>query len=204
MAARRKNPVFVAADANIDLAAKRTVWGRMMNAGQQCIAPDYVLIEESVEEAFLDRCRHYVREFYGPDPKNNHTVGRIVNGKHFERLQTVLATHGGTVVVGGDVDADQRYIAPTVIAVARDSPAMAEETFGARARVSTAPGALAHAAGPILLVATVPDIETAIRHVAARPKPLSLYIFASSERTQEMILQNTSAGGVSINGAREG
>ncbi len=130
----RKNPVFVAADANIDLAAKRTVWGRMMNAGQQCIAPDYVLIEASVEAAFLERCRHWVREFYGPDPKANHTVGRIVNAKHFERLQTVLATHGGTVVAGGDVDASARYIAPSVISVHTDSPSLAEETFGARLR----------------------------------------------------------------------
>lgn len=179
-----KNPVFVADDADVALAAKRTIWGRMMNAGQQCIAPDYVLVHKRVADRFLAECTKTIKAFYEGDAKADGKVGRIVNDRHFQRLSTeVLAGHGGTVVCGGGSDAATRYIEPTVLHLPIDSPAMEEETFG-----------------PILMVVTVDNMDDAIRYVAGREKSLSQYIFSSSKAMQQRIVQNTSAGGVTING----
>lgn len=177
-----KNPVFVADDADLALAAKRTIWGRMMNAGQQCIAPDFVLVHKAVAQPFLNECKKVIKQFYNSDARDK--VGRIVNERHFKRLTTtILANHGGTVVCGGNVDADERYIEPTVLSLPMDSPAMEDETFG-----------------PILMVVTVDSMDDAIRYVNTREKSLSQYIFSSSKIMQERIIQNTSAGGVTVNG----
>lgn len=178
-----KNPVFVAADADVDLAAKRTVWGRMMNAGQQCIAPDFVLVDRRVERAFLDACKKWVEAFYEGHPEVPGVIGRIVNDKRMELMKTLLDTHAEQVVVGGTYDVATRYVAPTVMLMKGSEPCMQEETFG-----------------PILMVVAVESMDEAIRFVNARPKPLSMYIFASCKATQERIVQNTAAGGVTING----
>eukprot|EP00824_Muranothrix_gubernata_P009022 TRINITY_DN21597_c0_g1_i1.p1 TRINITY_DN21597_c0_g1~~TRINITY_DN21597_c0_g1_i1.p1 ORF type:complete len:562 (-),score=65.78 TRINITY_DN21597_c0_g1_i1:92-1777(-) len=178
-----KNPVLVSADANLRLAAKRTVWGRNLNAGQLCISPDYVLVEESVADAFCVHARRFVTELYGEDPRTAGTIGRVVGDRQMRRLVGVLESHGGAVVCGGDYDEKTRYIAPTVVRVSLASPAMEEETFG-----------------PILLVVSVPSVDAAIQCVRSRPKPLALYVFASSQATVERILYNTSAGGVTVNG----
>jgi len=173
--------VFVSACANIDIAAKRVVWGRMLNAGQQCIAPDYCLVDKKVVHEFLAACKVHVAAMFTKDGPSN--IGRIVGPKQMERLMGVLANHGGKLVVGGTVKQTERYIEPTVIHVALDSPAMEEETFG-----------------PILIVVAVDSMDDAIRYVNTRPKPLSLYIFASTSSTQERIIRNTSSGGVTVNG----
>lgn len=181
-----KNPVFVAKDADVALAAKRILWGRMMNAGQQCIAPDYVLLHRDVQDRFFAECKRYIGEFYEGKQKEPGVVGRIVNDRHVARLQEMIEqckASGGSFVVGGEVDASQRYFEPSVLHTPIDSPAMADETFG-----------------PILMAVTVDSMDEAIRYVNQRAKPLSLYVFSESKATQERIIQNTSSGGVTVNG----
>lgn len=178
-----KNPVLVDADADLALAAKRVVWGRCMNGGQQCISPDYVLVHKSVVQEFTAACKAAIEQFYEGNPKQSACLGRIVDATRMQAQVDILERHSGTVVVGGDVDVPQRYVAPTVLHLDLHDPVMEGETFG-----------------PILMVAAVDSMEQACAYVAAKPKPLSMYIFTPRTATQEYILQNTSAGGVTING----
>jgi len=178
-----KSPTIVAADADLDVAAHRIIWGKSVNAGQTCIAPDYVLADASIRDALVDKMVAALREFYGADPKASPDFGRIVNGNHLGRLQGLLADHGGTVVVGGDADPDQRFLAPTIVVDPDlDAPLMQEEIFG-----------------PILPVLSVESIDEAVDFVLDRPKPLALYVFSSSDATVADVVERTSSGGVCVN-----
>lgn len=179
-----KSPAIVAADADIPVAARRIAWGKFLNAGQTCVAPDHVLVEQSVEREFLDALAVAISEFYGEDPRTSPDYARIVNERHHDRLTGLLAGGGfDRVLVGGTIDRTSRYIAPTVLTGVRpDAPVMDEEIFG-----------------PILPVIAVADIDEAIRSVNARDKPLSLYAFSSSRRTLQHIVEHTSSGGVTLN-----
>ncbi|MGZ4676315.1 MAG: aldehyde dehydrogenase family protein [Acidimicrobiia bacterium] len=179
-----KSPVIVDASANLDVAARRIVWGKYLNAGQTCIAPDYVLVDRRVEGPLLARMRDAVRDFYGSDPRSSADLGRIVNDRHFERI-TRLADAGGTgeVVYGGERDAASRYIAPTAYRGTDATAAiMQEEIFG-----------------PLLPTLPVDDLDDAIDFVTARDKPLALYLFAEDTAAQEHVLGHTSSGGVCLN-----
>jgi len=179
-----KNPVLVDADADVQLAAKRCVWGRMMNAGQQCISPDYVLCHRDILPAFVSQLAKNVSEFYGSDPMNNGNLGRIVGDRQMDRIVDILNRHGGKVICGGNYKRAERYVEPTVIQIEDlSSIAMEEETFA-----------------PILLVVPVDSMRSAIQYVNSRPKSLSLYIFSNSRATQEEIIYNTASGGVTVNG----
>jgi len=178
-----KNPVFVDKSADIDLAAKRTIWGRMMNGGQQCISPDYVLCHRAVADKFFAATKKWIDTFYGGNPKESKDFGRIVGDKQFERVLAMLQNHGGEIVVGGDYDQKTRYIAPTVVKISLDSPTIHEETFG-----------------PILWVIPVEDMDEAIKFQKKCEKPLSLYIFVNDSKIEQRIIQNTSSGGVTVNG----
>jgi len=178
-----KNPVFVDKNCSIDLAAKRTIWGRMMNAGQQCIGPDYVLAHKDIIDQLAERMKYYCKELYGSDPKNNGNLGRIVGDRQMERLIGILKNHKGKVICGGNYVQSERYIEPTVLQVDFNSVAMEEETFG-----------------PIMILVAVNSMDEAINYVTSRPKPLSLYLYSNSEEMQERIINNTSAGGVTVNG----
>ncbi|PYY01866.1 MAG: aldehyde dehydrogenase family protein [Acidobacteria bacterium] len=176
-----KSSCIIDESAEIRTAANRTAFGKFLNAGQTCIAPDYVLVHESREQALLDALAATIRKFFGPDPKSSTDYGRIVNERHFDRLQKLM--EGGQVVVGGESDRDSRYIAPTVLCnVNPDSPVMREEIFG-----------------PILPVISVPDISAAVKFVNARPKSLALYLFCRSRQVENFVLHNTSSGGVCVN-----
>lgn len=176
-----KSPCYVDRDADLEVAARRIAWGKFTNAGQTCVAPDYVLAHSAIHDRLLDLLRSTIQSFYGDDPKRSADYGRIVNGRHHQRLMKLMGS--GKVVVGGEADEAARYIAPTVLRdVSPDSPVMSDEIFG-----------------PILPVLSVSGPDEAVRFVNARPKPLALYVFSSSEATQERILGATSAGGVSIN-----
>lgn len=178
-----KSPVFVDAEVDLAVAARRIAWGKFWNAGQTCVAPDYVLVHAAQEQAFLDRMRAALREFYGDDPKASPDYARIINERHHGRLRRLLDS--GELVVGGQSDAAARYIAPTILRkVAPDSPVMADEIFG-----------------PILPVIAVPDLDAAIAFVNARPKPLALYVFSKNDATVEKILTDTSSGGACVNDA---
>lgn len=176
-----KSPCIVDRTANLDVAARRIVFGKFYNAGQTCVAPDHVLVEDMVHDALINRLVSTIREFYGDDPKATPDFGRIINERHHARLTKLLSS--GETVVGGQSDASERYIAPTILRdVKPTDPVMQEEIFG-----------------PILPVISVPTVDAAIAHVNRGDKPLALYVFSRDRRTQEHVIKNTSAGGTTVN-----
>jgi aldehyde dehydrogenase (NAD+) len=176
-----KSPAIVDASANLEVAARRIAWGKFLNAGQTCIAPDYVLVAAGLEDRFVELVRRCLFDFYGQEPKASPDYARIVNGSHFDRLVGLLES--GTAAVGGEHDAATRFIAPTVLRdVLPESPVMQEEIFG-----------------PILPVLTVADAAEAIAFVNGRDKPLALYVFAGDTKVQQAVLDGTSSGGVCVN-----
>lgn len=179
-----KSPAIVTRDANVALAAKRVAWGKFVNAGQTCVAPDHVLVDRQVEDEFLDHVSAAIRSFYGEDPATSPDYPRIVNTTHHDRLTGLLEAGGyDRVVAGGDGDRDQRYLAPTVLAgVAPGAAVMDDEIFG-----------------PILPVLAVDDARDAVTRITARPDPLALYVFTRSDRQAKAVIDQTSSGGVAIN-----
>lgn len=177
-----KSPAIVDRHANVAVAAKRIAWGKFINAGQTCVAPDYVLVDRTLERPLLDALASAVHAFYGDNPRSNPDYGRIINDHHFTRLHGLLET-GGVAVVGGVTDAADRYIAPTVLTeVVHAAPIMCEEIFG-----------------PLLPVIPVDDVDAAVDFVNAREKPLALYVFSEADSVAERIIETTSAGGVAVN-----
>ncbi len=178
-----KSPTIVAADADLEVAARRIAWGKFLNAGQTCIAPDYVLADRAIRDRLVDLIAATVTEFYGADPRRSADFARIVNTSHLGRLESLLSDHGGHVAVGGEVDTDDRYLAPTlVIDPEPDSRLMEEEIFG-----------------PILPVLAVDSVDAAVEFVLDRPKPLALYVFSASGETVDDVVARTSSGGVCVN-----
>ena len=176
-----KSPAIVMDDTAVKVAAKRIAWGKFMNAGQTCIAPDYVLIHPSIENEFLDEMKKSLQEFYGQDAKTSPDYCRIVNDRNFQRLEKFL--DNGELFCGGQKDSKDRYIEPTILKLSStDVPVMQEEIFG-----------------PILPVIKIKGLDWAINFINARPKPLSLYLFSKSSSVRERVLEETSSGGVCIN-----
>lgn len=178
-----KSPCIVDKDCNLALAARRIVWGKWSNAGQTCVAPDYILVHEAIHDRLLDAIKARLKACYGDDPQKSPDYARVVNGRHHQRVSKMLDS--GEVVVGGQTDASDNYIAPTLLKnVGLDSPVMAEEIFG-----------------PVLPVIKIKGAADAVRFVNERPKPLALYVFSSNSEFQEQILTQTSSGGATINHA---
>ena len=176
-----KSPCIVDETAELDTAAKRIVFGKFFNAGQTCVAPDYVLVHERVHDALLNRMVSVVRELYGDDPKASPDFARIINERHHARLVRLL--DGADVATGGESDAAARYIAPTILKNVQEHDAvMQEEIFG-----------------PILPVIAVQNVRRAVAFVNRHPKPLALYFFSTSEEAQRRVISGTSAGGTTIN-----
>ena len=176
-----KSPVIVDDDADLAVAARRIAWGKYLNAGQTCIAPDYALVVKGREDQFVEHVRRAIFDFYGADPKASPDYGRIVNDQHLRRLAGLLES--GEATVGGGVDEADRYVAPTVLQRVRDdAPVLQDEIFG-----------------PILPVVPVDDVEAAVAYVNAHEKPLALYLFTRSHATQERVLDQTTSGGVAVN-----
>jgi aldehyde dehydrogenase (NAD+) len=178
-----KSPCIVDETANIDLAAKKLAWAKFSNAGQTCVAPDYVYVHKQVKKQFLDNLRKYMLHFYGPNPKENKDFGRIVNKQHTERLAQLIDRD--KVIIGGDYDIENRYIAPTVLdRVNWDDAVMADEIFG-----------------PILPVLEFDNLEIMIRDINSQSKPLALYLFTTNKAVEKKIIDNVSYGGGCINDA---
>ena len=175
-----KSPVIVAADADLDVAARRIAWVKLMNSGQTCIAPDYVLVERSVRDRFVETLLTTLAEFRSESPDAGQP---IVNERQYERLTRYLEASKGTIVAGGETSDVDRTIQPTVILDPDpDEPAMCEEIFG-----------------PLLPVLTVDDVGEAIGFVNARSKPLALYAFTGSKAVRRRIVDEVPAGGVVFN-----
>lgn len=176
-----KSPCIVEGDVDVELTAKRIAWGKFLNAGQTCVAPDYLLVHSNIKEAFLDALRMVIHDFYDGDPKESKHYARIINEKHFDRLLGLL--DGGDIVLGGEVDRGELYIAPTILDnVKSDHKLMDEEIFG-----------------PLLPIITYTHIEEAVEFIMDRPKPLALYLFTEDREKKSYVLKNTSSGGVCIN-----
>lgn len=176
-----KSPTIVTATADLDVAAKRIVFGKCTNAGQTCIAPDYVLVERSVHDGLVSRMTAAIKDFYGPDPSKAGDYGRIINDRHFARLRALI--DDDKVVVGGACDPHTRYIAPTLMTgVTHDDPVMQEEIFG-----------------PILPVIAVDDLTEAIDLIERHPNPLALYLFTGEREDEQRVCDRVSFGDGCIN-----
>jgi aldehyde dehydrogenase (NAD+) len=176
-----KSPAYVDPSADLAVTARRLVWGKFTNAGQTCIAPDYVLATPAVLDRLTPLLARAVEDFFGDDPRRSDDFGRIVSDRHVQRLAGLL--EGQRCVTGGGVDAAERYVAPTVLAdVDPASAVMAEEIFG-----------------PVLPLVAVPDLDAAIAFVVERDKPLALYVFADDPLVERRFERETSSGALAVN-----
>ncbi len=170
--------------ANIEVTGRRLAWGKWLNAGQTCVAPDYVLVTEKNRDALVQSMETAFAEFSdGAGTKDNADFGSIVTERHAGRLAGMLADHGGVVAFGGDADVDAKHVDPTVIVDPDvDSKVMQEEIFG-----------------PILPVITVESMSEAVEFVNDREKPLALYVFAEDDEKADELIASTSSGGACVN-----
>ena len=176
-----KSPCIVNDDVNVKLAARRIAWGKFLNAGQTCIAPDYLLVHENIKEALIKEIENAVHQFYGEEIKESPDYPRIISRPNMERLATLI--DGVKIVFGGNFDMNDRYFEPTIVDdVDFEKPVMQQEIFG-----------------PVLPIITFKEINEAIRMVNSRPRPLALYVFANHKDFQDKIIAGIPAGGVTVN-----
>ena len=177
-----KSPTIVDKSANLAIAGRRIAWAKYVNAGQTCVAPDYVLAHDSIADKLVEEICKSIKNFYGDDPRQSSDFARISSPRHFSRLDAMLAS--GNIAIGGQTDEQDRYISPTVLVDVKASDAvMQEEIFG-----------------PILPVLAVQSIDDAIDFVNARPHPLALYVFAEDQKVNDKVVASTTSGGVTVNG----
>lgn len=184
-----KSPVIVDANADLYGAAEHIIWGKLVNAGQTCIAPDYVYVHRDVADRFVELCRSAIIQRYGENDaaiKSSPDLPRMIHSRHAERVARLIneaVQSGSTLAFGGGSDAESRYVAPTLL---RDVPAgtqiRSEEIFG-----------------PVLPILTFDSLDTVIAEINAAPKPLALYVWSKSKRTVEAIETNTSSGSLCVN-----
>ena len=176
-----KSPCVVLPDANLEATARRIVWGKFTNAGQTCIAPDYILTDADTEALLLPLLEQNIREMFGDDPQQSDSYGRIINDRHFERVSGLIAS--GHAAIGGRVDAADKYIEPTVLTdVEDDSAIMREEIFG-----------------PVLPIVRAENLEEAIAAIRSNDKPLAAYIFTNNKRDERKFLDQVSSGSACVN-----
>jgi aldehyde dehydrogenase (NAD+) len=175
-----KSPCIVLPDADLDVAARRITWGKFTNAGQTCIAPDYILTDAKTASLLIEKIQKEVTKMFGDDPSESSDFGRIVNQFHFDRLQSLLGD--SEIVIGGESRREERYLAPTVLhPVDVNSPLMQNEIFG-----------------PLLPIVEITGLDEAINFIRARAKPLAAYIFSSKDSSEQMVA-GVSAGSICLN-----
>lgn len=178
-----KSPVIVDEQADIQVAAERIIWGKLLNTGQTCIAPDYLLVHERVKQPLIDAMKATIVNFFGTDIQRNKDYGRIVNKSHFKRLTALIERDRDQVIYGGASDEEDRFIEPTLIdAESWNAATMEDEIFG-----------------PILPIISYGHLDEAISNIVKRPKPLALYLFTSDSAVQDKVLNEVSFGGGCIN-----
>ena len=181
-----KSPTIIDKTANLNDAAHRIAWGKWVNNGQVCISPDHVFVHEEIADKFLEKVKTNLKEFYGEDASSSDAYNRIVNNKHFKRIEGYFEdaiSKGANVEYGGKTDASQDYIEPTIMTNIPDESELSEkEIFG-----------------PILPVYKYKDIQKVIDRINSNEKPLALYIYSSSKKNINKIINNTRAGGTCIN-----
>ena len=184
-----KSPVIVDETADLDVAASKLVWTRMMNAGQSCVSPDYILVHERVQDALLQKIGEKIRQFYGNTPEaiqSGPDYCRLISDKHFARVTGLIdeaVQRGAQVAFGGERDAATRYVAPTVLThIPEEATIWNEEVFG-----------------PVLSVRPYRALEETVEYIDTKPTPLALYIFSGSRRTIEYVLNHTRSGNTTVN-----
>ncbi len=176
-----KSPCIVDDDIQLDYTAKRIIWGKLINAGQTCIAPDYLLVNSRIKSELIIALQKWIKTFFGDYPETSPDYSRIINQFHFNRLQEFLKA--GNIITGGKTNPETRYMAPTLIDnISWDNLIMQEEIFG-----------------PILPILEYQDLGEAIAKINSRPKPLALYFFSNDKKKQNRILQETSSGTLCFN-----
>lgn len=176
-----KSPCIVDETADIALSAKRIVWGKLLNAGQTCVAPDYILVHQSVKEKLVEHLKGYITQFYGEHPETNEEYAKIIHQRHFDRLQKMISE--STQVWGGKCNPETMQIAPALILDAHwDSKVMEEEIFG-----------------PIFPIIAYDNLQEATKEIRKRPKPLALYLFTNSKENENFVITRVSYGGGCIN-----
>ena len=176
-----KSPCIVDENCNLQRTAKRIVWGKFLNAGQTCVAPDFLLVHKNAREKLIREMKKWIEKFYGQRPCDSADYGRIINESHFDRLSKLLKD--GNVVLGGQTNRKELYISPSIIEnIPEDASLMNEEIFG-----------------PILPILEFNNVSEAIDLINKKPKPLALYIFSRDKEFQQRIISETSSGGVCIN-----
>ncbi len=173
-----KSPCIIDKSADIKLTAKRLIWGKLINCGQTCIAPDYVYVHSSLKDSLVSEIQKNIIEFYGENPLANDGYPKMVNKKHFDRVSQMIEN----VIIGGNVDQNSLKIEPTLLDATWESKAMQEEIFG-----------------PVLPILTYEDLNEVISVVKSKPKPLALYLFAKDKQVQKKVLESVSFGGGCIN-----
>ncbi|SHL84257.1 aldehyde dehydrogenase (NAD+) [Chitinophaga jiangningensis] len=178
-----KSPCVVDEKVNVTVAAKRIAWGKFWNAGQTCVAPDYILVHENVQAAFTDALKQAIREFFGDDPAASADYARMINEKRFDVVAKYLEQ--GHIAHGGQTDRNSKYIAPTLLTdVEWDAPVMQEEIFG-----------------PVLPILPYKTLDQAIAAIRKLPYPLALYVFTKSKKTERALIEQVRFGGGCINNA---
>lgn len=176
-----KSPVYLDETADIEISVRRIMWGKCLNVGQSCIAPDYLLCSKAVEKKFLATIEKVLKEWYGDKLKQSPDYGRIINDTHFKRIVKLL--EGANIAFGGNSDATERYIEPTIVTEVKPTDPLAQEEIF----------------GPILPIINAESPEEAISFINSREKPLALYIFSNNQETTDLIVNKTSSGGITIN-----
>lgn len=176
-----KSPCIILKDADIDLTAKRLTWGKLINAGQTCVAPDYVLVHEDRKDELIEKIKYYIIKYFGYNPCNNEQFPKIINERHFNRIVSLIDID--KVVYGGDYNNEKLKIEPTIVNdVTWDDNIMKEEIFG-----------------PIFPILTYKDLDEVVQEIIQRPNPLALYIFTKDKKLENKILEMIPAGGCCIN-----
>ncbi len=179
-----KSPVIIGESAKLQIACERIVWGKFMNAGQTCVAPDYIFVSKQIFADFIEKLKETIVRFYGEDIRNNPDYGKIVNARHFKRLTGMLEQDKSFIAFGGESDEEARFIGPTVLCPANTEIAacMKEEIFG-----------------PLLPVFPYESMEEVLSFINRNDKPLAMYVFSEDKKEISYILKHTSSGGVSVN-----
>ncbi|XP_018364387.1 PREDICTED: aldehyde dehydrogenase, dimeric NADP-preferring isoform X1 [Trachymyrmex cornetzi] len=177
-----KSPVYIDNTVDISMAAKRILWGKCINVGQTCIAPDYMLCTPEIQKKFIEETKKILHEWYGDNPRENPDLARIISDKHYQRLVNYLSDKS-KIAVGGDVNPAEKFISPTVLVnVKPTDPIMQEEIFG-----------------PLLPIININNAYEAINFINSRESPLVLYVFSTSKGVQDLIIDQVSSGAVCVN-----
>ncbi|CAH4030316.1 unnamed protein product [Pieris brassicae] len=178
-----KSPTYIDNTVDMEVTTKRILWGKFINAGQTCIAPDYVLCSREVQDKFVEYAKTILKEWYGEDPQKSSDLCRIINGRHYSRLQALLNASKDKVAIGGKSDSQDRYISPTILTnVSPDDKIMEDEIFG-----------------PILPIVPVENAYEAIKFINAREHPLVLYVFSEQKNIQKLFTEQTRSGSLCVN-----